>query len=183
MARPLPTSSPSPSGARPLSLRRLPLVLGLVALVAACDDDDFVGPGNGVAAPENLTYQVEPNGLDDLPTGVLLRWDFDPDPDISVWRVYSRPGSTGEFGLRGSTTSNSFHDVGVPHLEYFVTAEAFDGIESAPSNTVAISPGSAPPDIGTLPPPLDATASATMRKGRVRWPWTLPPWRMVPRAR
>jgi hypothetical protein len=115
------------------------LVLGLTALLAACDDDYYApGPGGGVAAPENLTYVVDPNGNDDLPTGVLLRWDYDPDPDIAVWRIYSRASTADPFVLRGTTTSNTFHDSGLPHLDYYVTAEALDGLESGPSNTVRI---------------------------------------------
>ena len=115
------------------------VVLGLAVLLAACDDSDpFVGPGNGVGAPQNLTYVVEPNGGDDLPTGILLRWDFDPDPDIAVWRIYSRPDAASGFLLRGTSTSNSFHDAGLPHLDYFVTAEDLNGVESAESNTIRV---------------------------------------------
>jgi hypothetical protein len=116
------------------------LVLGLAALLSACDDDLYVDPGpdGAVDAPENLTYTVDPNGDDDLPTGVLLRWDYDPDPDIAVWRVYSRASDGDGFLLRGSTTSNTFHDTGLPHLDYRVTAESIDGFESTPSNTVRI---------------------------------------------
>jgi hypothetical protein len=52
--------------------------------------------------------------------------------------VYSRGGTTGSFGLRGVTSSNTFHDNGVPHLQYFVTAVDLDGLESAASNTVTV---------------------------------------------
>ncbi|MGH7586908.1 MAG: hypothetical protein ACREMH_11725 [Gemmatimonadales bacterium] len=116
------------------------VVLGLAVLSAACDDsvDPFVGPGNGVGAPQNLTYVVEPNGDDDRPTGILLRWDFDPDPDIAVWRIYSRPDAASGFLLRGTSTSNTFHDAGLPHLDYFVTAEDLNAVESAESNTIRV---------------------------------------------
>lgn len=138
MARSLPRLRLNPFTGS-FSMRARLLVLGLAALLAACDDDDlYVGPGNGVAPPENLTYVVDPNGDDDRPTGVLLRWDYDPDPDIAVWRVYSRGAAGDPFGLRGTTTSNSFHDTGLPHLDYYVTAEAIDGLESGASNTVRI---------------------------------------------
>jgi len=123
---------------RNIPMRARLLVLGLVALLAACDDNLYSGPGNGVAPPDNLTYVVDPNGDDDLPTGVLLRWDFDPDPDLESWQVYSRGSAGGTFVLRGTTTSNSFHDTGLPHLDYYVTAMSVDGLESDPSNTVRI---------------------------------------------
>ena len=133
-------------------MRARPLVLGLVALLAACDDDLYTDPtpGGGVSAPENLTYEVDPNGDDDRPTGVLLHWDYDPDPDIAVWRVYSRASTADPFALRGTTTSNSFHDSGLPHLDYQVTAESFDGVESGPSNTVRIDERIALDPPGTL---------------------------------
>ncbi|HJS47315.1 MAG TPA: hypothetical protein VJ773_04915, partial [Gemmatimonadales bacterium] len=136
---------------RTVPMRARPLVLGLVALLAACDDDLYTDPTpGGVSAPENLTYEVDPNGDDDRPTGVLLLWDYDPDPDIAVWRVYSRASTADPFTLRGTTTSNSFHDSGLPHLDYEVTAESLDGIESGPSNTVRIDERIALDPPGTL---------------------------------
>lgn len=110
-------------------------ILGLIA----CSDYNTVNPGGGlVAPPSNLTYEVEPSGTPGAPAGVLLHWDFDNDPNLAVWHVYSR-GSTGEsYRLRGSTTSNTFHDEGVPHLQYYVTAEDLDGIESSPSGVVTV---------------------------------------------
>ena len=45
---------------------------------------------------------------------------------------------TESYRLRGSTTSNSFHDGGLPHLQYYVTAEDGDGGETSPSNVVTV---------------------------------------------
>lgn len=119
-------------------MRRVWLALPFLGL-AACSETTYVDGGGGqVAPPTNLTYEVEPSGTPGAPTGVLLHWDFDNDPNLALWHVYSR-GSTGEsYRLRGSTTSNSFHDEGVPHLQYYVTAEDIDGFESSPSAVVTI---------------------------------------------
>lgn len=120
-------------------MRRAWLVLPLLGLAAACSDYDTVNPGGGlVAPPSNLSYEVEPSGTPGAPTGVLLHWDFDSDPNLAVWHVYSRGSTTESYRLRGSTTSNSFHDQGVPHLQYYVTAEDIDGVESSPSAVVTV---------------------------------------------
>lgn len=119
-------------------MRRLWLAGPLVVLLAACTDNEIVGGGTFLNPPSNLTYQVEPSGTPGAPTGVLLHWDDDGSPDLAVWHVYSRGASSESFRLRGSTTSNSFHDQGIPHLEYYVTAEDVDGGESSPSNVVTV---------------------------------------------
>jgi hypothetical protein len=120
-------------------MRRLWFAFPLMAL-AACSETDYVGPGDGgsVATPSNLIYTVEPSGTPGEPAGVVLHWDYDDDGDLSVWHVYSRGSSTESYRLRASTTSNSFHDEGIPHLQYYVTAEDFDGFETSPSNVVTI---------------------------------------------
>jgi len=111
--------------------------LTLMTLVA-CDPNGVLGSGDDVAAPRNLTYTVDPSGDPGAPSGLTLRWDDDGDPDLAVWHVYSRARSGDAFGLRGSTTSTSFHDAGIPHLEYYVTAESVDGVESGPSPIVVV---------------------------------------------
>ncbi|HXE57137.1 MAG TPA: hypothetical protein VNK43_03990 [Gemmatimonadales bacterium] len=120
-------------------MRRGCYALTLVVATIGCSTADPADPGPAlVAPPDNLTYTVEPSGDPDQPSGIVLRWDDDGDPDLAVWHVYSR-GSTGEeYRLRGSTTSNSFHDRGVPHLQYYVTAEDRNGEESAPSEVVTV---------------------------------------------
>lgn len=119
-------------------MRRTWLAGPLLVLLAACTETQIVDGGTLVAPPTNLTYQVEPSGTPGAPSGVLLHWDWDDDPNLEVWHVYSR-GSTAEaFRLRGSTTSNSFHDAGIPHLEYYVTAEDINGGETSPSNVVTV---------------------------------------------
>ncbi len=119
-------------------MQRYLIAVPLLVLAACSSNDTVFGGGGTVDAPRNLTYIVEPSGTSGSPSGILLRWDNDPDPDLRVWNVYSRTGTSGAFGLRGSTTSNSFHDTGVPHLEYYATAEDLDGFESEPSNVVTV---------------------------------------------
>jgi hypothetical protein len=119
-------------------MRRVWLALPILGLIA-CSDYNTYNPGNGlVAPPANLSYEVEASGTPGSPSGVLLRWDFDDDPNLAVWHVYSRGSTSGSYRLRGSTTSNSFHDQGIPHLQYYVTAEDVDGVESAPSAVVTV---------------------------------------------
>ncbi len=52
--------------------------------------------------------------------------------------MYSRGSTTESYRLRGTTTSNSFHDAGIPHLQYYVTAQDVDGNETASSNVVTV---------------------------------------------
>lgn len=119
-------------------MRVLSLV-AIVLIVAGCDPQGLLDGDSGlVSPPSSLSYAVEPSGTPGIPMGLVLHWNDDGNPDLAVWHVYSR-GSQGEnFGLRGSTTSNSFHDVGVPHLEYYVTAEDVRGDESGPSPIIVV---------------------------------------------
>ncbi|MGH7658366.1 MAG: hypothetical protein ACREL6_09030, partial [Gemmatimonadales bacterium] len=110
------------------------LLLPMAAL--ACNNDVLVD--DSPPAPTNLTYEVEPSGDPDSPSGLLLRWDDVADPTIEVWHVYSRANIGDTWLLRGSTTSATFHDNGIPHLQYYVTAEDDRGVESAPSIEVTI---------------------------------------------
>jgi len=108
----------------------------LATALAACDNGitDIYVP----AAPGGLVYELEPSGDPATPSGVLLRWNPVDDVELGSYRVYSRATANGDFGLRGTTTSTTFHDNGYPHLEYYVTAASRSGGESAPSNSVVI---------------------------------------------
>jgi len=118
-------------------MRRPAVVLALlVPLVAACYDE--ITGVRVLAAPDGLTYQVEPSGDPVTPSGILLRWNAVDDPALEGYRVYSRASSTSTFGLRGTTTSTTFHDDGYPHLEYYVTAVSVDGGESDASNSIVV---------------------------------------------
>lgn len=113
-------------------------LVGPLVLLAACSESRVVGGGSLVDPPTNLVYTVEASGNPAAPSGVLLQWDFSNDANLSVWNIYSRGSTADAYRLRGSTTSNSFHDEGVPHLQYYVTAQDLDGGESGPSNVVTV---------------------------------------------
>src|SRR3990172_924795 len=114
-----------PEGPMRFPLRYLTLALAVGA--AACEDTVLVG--GGVPAPTNLTYQLEPSGIPAQPLGILLSWTAVADPDLESYRVYSRGGTSGAFRPRGETTSRTFHDAGMPHLEYYVVAVSLTGDE------------------------------------------------------
>jgi len=96
------------------------------------------GGGNAPSTPTNLSYELEPSGDPDRPLGILLFWDGVTDNNLSSYRIYSRASSSGSFGLRGETSSNTFHDNGIPHLEYYVTALGDGGEESGGSNSIIV---------------------------------------------
>ena len=116
-------------------------LLAVVVTVAGCNYESVApgGGGNGnISAPTNLGYELEPSGDPNRPLGILLIWDDVPDASLASYRVYSRASTGNSYGLRGETTSNTFHDNGVPHLEYLVTAVDVDGFESANSNVITV---------------------------------------------
>lgn len=110
-------------------------VLATMALAGCADDLIGVYIPD---APANLRYELEPSGNPTQPRGIVLRWDALNDPDVIEYRVYSRGSSSQPFGLRGATSSRSFHDDGPPHLEYYVTAVGVGGGESGRSNVVLV---------------------------------------------
>ncbi len=115
------------------ALRYSALLLAVAA--AACQDALFT---SAPSIPTNLTYELEPSGAPNQPLGILLVWDGVSDRDLASYRVYSRGSTSGSFVLRGETTSNTFHDNGVPHLEYYVTAVNDGGGESDASNVITV---------------------------------------------
>jgi hypothetical protein len=117
---------------------RLLLSLLLVATVACRDYVVDPGGGNGPSTPANLTYELEPSGDPNRPLGILLFWDDVTDANLASYRIYSRASNGGTFGLRGETSSNTFHDNGVPHLQYIVTAVDDNGVESGNSNVITV---------------------------------------------
>jgi hypothetical protein len=109
-------------------MKRYPVFLLGLAAVAACGNDVVVA---NIAQPQNLIYTLDPSGDPQAPAGILLQWDPVPASDLAVYRVYSRPTSSGAYDLRGETTSTTFHDNGVPDLDYAVSAVSTSGAESA----------------------------------------------------
>jgi hypothetical protein len=115
----------------------VPLLLAIAAAGSAgCVDE--ITSYDIPDAPEGLYYQLEPSGDPETPRGITLRWDAVTHPDIDGYNVYSRGSANGAWGYRGATTSTSFHDEGVPHLQYYVTAFTVAGDESDPSDYVEV---------------------------------------------
>ena len=116
------------------------VLLFLVLLLALACEPSVIGPGggNGPSTPANLSYELEPSGDPNRPLGILLFWDDVTDANLASYRVYSRASTSGSYGLRGETTSNTFHDNGVPHLQYLVTAVDDNGVESGSSNAITV---------------------------------------------
>ena len=144
-------------------MRRLAVAVSLLLpALAACYND--LTNVTVLPAPANLTYQVEPSGDPATPSGILLRWDALNSPDLESYRVYSRPSSTASFGLRGTTTSATFHDNGYPHLDYYVTAVSLDGGESDASNTITVDE--------RLALPRPTTLTSISLNGAIHLEWT-----------
>ncbi len=121
-----------------------------LVLLAACSTYDYVAPGGSLPPPSNLFYEVTSGGPATVPVATLLEWDQVNDGSVSAWNVYSRSSTAQAFLLRGTTTSNSFHDQGVPELQYYVTAVDFNGLESLGSNIVTVDERLALPPVTQL---------------------------------
>ena len=122
----------------PRSLRYLLAVAGLLG--SACQNNTTNVSGS-LPPPANLGYQLDASGNPTAPAGILLVWDDLPstyDAALASYRVYSRASTSGSFLPRGETSSNTFHDNGVPHLQYTVTAVDVNGGESDFSNTITV---------------------------------------------
>src|SRR5712691_12997088 len=117
-----------------LSLRYLLVVTGLVA--GACQNNTVSTVTGTLPPPQNLAYQLDPSGDPNRPAGILLAWDDVLSSDLASYRIYSRASTGSAYLLRGETTSNTFHDNGVPHLKYSVTAVDVGGGESNRSNVI-----------------------------------------------
>ncbi|HTR21452.1 MAG TPA: hypothetical protein VMH88_11420 [Gemmatimonadales bacterium] len=115
------------------------ILLSTLAGVAGCTSNNPVYvPVTTIATPDSFGYQLEPSGDPNQPAGILLFWSAVTDPSLAGYRIYSRGSTTAAYGLRGETSSITFHDNGVPDLQYYVTAFDGSGNESAPSPAITV---------------------------------------------
>ena len=117
-------------------MRRHFVVAAAMPLLLACTER-VIGPSE-LGAPTDLTYQLIPSGDPDVPQGILLHWLEPNDDRVEAYVVYSRASSTHDWSRRAETTSSSFHDVGIPHLQYLVVARDVNGVESRASNSITV---------------------------------------------
>lgn len=109
----------------------------LLFLVAAACDAGVTAPADP-DAPTDLTYQLIPSGDPLAPLGIVLEWTPPRSGRALTYDVYSRFSSDDEFGLRATTTSPSFHDSGLPQLEYYVQALDQDDQALGESDVVTV---------------------------------------------
>jgi hypothetical protein len=110
----------------------------LVLALAGCTNQTVVGPSPAPDAPTFLTYRLVPSGDPAAPQGIVLQWEPPTRREAAYYVVYSRAASGARWLRRAETSSTSFHDVGIPHLQYYVTAVGHDGAEGAPSAAVTV---------------------------------------------
>lgn len=104
--------------------RSLLIALTAVVPLTACDITDATGIDPN--APTNLSYQLIPSGDPNVPLGVLLSWDPPSSGRAVAFDVYGRVSSNGDWQLRATTTSPSFHDL-YTELQYYVVANDGNG--------------------------------------------------------
>ena len=112
------------------------LLLAAVLPLAACAD--LTNPPVDPDAAANLTYQLVPSGNPDSPSGVLISWEVPRSGRANSFNVYGRNSTSAQWDLRATTTSTSFHDIGVPQRQYYIGTRDLDGHEIAQSAIVTI---------------------------------------------
>ena len=103
-----------------MQLLRL-LALVIVVPLAACEIVDATGVGSP-DQPTDLSYQLEPSGDPNVPLGVILTWTPPRNGDAVTYDIFGRSSTGADWQRRATTTSPSFHDAGVPQLQYYVLA-------------------------------------------------------------
>jgi hypothetical protein len=111
------------------------LVVALVVPLTACELANATGVDPN--APSNLTYQLIPSGDPNAPLGVILSWNVPSSGRAVAFDVFGRASTNGDWALRATTTSPSFHDV-YPEVQYYVVAndEQGDPLGQTPTITV-----------------------------------------------
>jgi len=138
--------------------------LGSALALAACyNNSSSYSTPLPLPAPTNLVYQLVPSGDPQVPVGILLQWDASTDARTIVYNVYSRASMANSWGLRATTTSPSFYDIGTPDLQYVVTASDGAALESPYSNTITVDASD------TLPAPLGLVPVSLNTAIQISW--------------
>lgn len=146
-----------------MRVSRLALLVSVAALSALAACDELTAPGPDPVRPTNLTYQLEPSGDPSAPAGVLLMWDPPTRTDVVSFNVYARTSGNGDWVLRATTTSTTFHDAGIPESQYYVASRDANGDDIGQSDPITI-------DLTTRPPtPLGVTSISL--NGAVQLSW------------
>lgn len=121
---------------------RRSVLIPLALLAAACTSGNtVVAPPTQLLPPTALSYQLVPSGDPANPVGILLQWVPPVGISVGAYNVYSRSSSAVSWGLRATTTSPSFYDLGQPDSQYTVTSvDSYGGSESVGSNVVTVNP-------------------------------------------
>ena len=138
------------------------LMLAVLIPLAACEE--ITNPVTDPDAAANVTYQLIPSGDPNAPAGVLLSWDVPRSGRANSFNVYGRESTAGNWLLRATTTSPTFHDAGTPDAQYYIATRDVDGNEIAESAVVTI-------DLRTrLPAPLGL--SSISLNGAIQLIWS-----------
>jgi len=143
-------------------LRPLTAAALLLTLLGACDLQELVG-GAEEFDPTDLTYRLIPSGDPEIPQGLLLEWTPPTSALVAAFDVYARSSAGGDWILRATTTSPSFHDAGVPQLQYFVVAADEDGNELGRSESVTVD------ERNRLPAPAELLSITLNRAVQLSW--------------
>lgn len=136
------------------------LAILLIIALAACDVDGTapIDPGS----PYDLTFRLNPSGDPNVPDGVLLGWQAPTNGRATAFDVYGRTGNSGWI-RRATTTSNTFHDAGIPQNQYYVLAIDEAGQEMGQSEVVTV-------DLSIRPPaPANITSVSLNRAIHLSW--------------
>ena len=137
------------------------LLLAALIPIAACDE--LTSPNADPDAPANVTYQLIPSGDPSAPAGVLLSWDVPASGRANSFNVYGRSSASGQWFLRATTTSPTFHDVGTPSSQYYVSTRDANGNEIAQSAVITI-------DLSLrLPAPTGLSSTSLNAAVHLRW--------------
>jgi len=125
-----------------------------------------VRSSTGVGSPDqptDLAYQLEPSGDPNVPLGVILTWTPPRNGEALTYDIFGRQSNGGEWTRRATTTSPSFHDAGVPQLQYYVLAIDGNGNEMGQSAIITID------ERNRLPAPLGLTSISLDSAIQLSW--------------